>query len=93
MRCDLLSKTEMKKGFIYEVASSSFNAAVWTGEFFRGPTIANNKLKFAEEAHYEDGLPYGTCSPIREISSEPLKYPYDGHNLLILFRTLSDVLF
>lgn len=90
---DLLQKTELKKGFIYEVAASNFNAAIWTGETFLGPALINKELKFVEESHYDDGLPQGTCSPIKEISTKPLRYPVDGYNLLVILRTLSDNLF
>lgn len=88
----MLEKQELQKGVIYEVASTNFNAAVWTGEVFRGPAIVYGQLKFIEENHYEDGLPYGVCTPIRQISVESLKAPFDGGNLLIIFRSLSELL-
>jgi len=88
----LLQKQELEKGAIYEVASTNFSAAVWTGEAFRGPAIIYGHLKFIEENHYEDGLPYGVCTPIRRISVETLKAPFDGANLLIVFRSLSELL-
>lgn len=74
------------------MASTNFDAAIWTGKKFRGPAIIYGQLKFIEESHYEDGLPYGVCTPIRRISTETLKAPYDGMNLLITFRSLSELL-
>jgi hypothetical protein len=92
VRINLLLKKDLEKGFVYEVAAPNFNVAVWTGEKFRGPALVNGKMKFVEQQHYEDGLPFGVCSPIKKLSTVPLKAPFDGANLLIVFRSLSELL-
>lgn len=87
-----MNKEELEVGSVYEVDGRHFNVGVWTGEDFRGPAVEFKHIVFRHERHYDDGLPDGTCKPLRKLNDIQLKPPYDGMNLLKLMKILDDEL-
>lgn len=76
-----IEKDDLVKGGIYVVQARMFNIAMWTGEMFRGPAVMYGKLVFWEEGHYSDGLPFGTCTPLRWLNRATVK-TFEGASLL-----------
>jgi len=86
----LIDKKDLEVGSLYEVEGLLFDVAIWTGSTFRGPATEYKTINFREEDHYSDGLPNGTCKPVRKLSNIVLRYPFDGMNLLSLMKILND---
>ena len=86
-----MKKEDLVIGGIYEVSALGFSVAVWTGDCFRGPAKSYGKINFSEERPYWEGLPFGTCKPIKRIGELKVSKPFDGSDLLAVMNALDEV--
>lgn len=87
-----MKKENLIIGAIYEVSALGFSVAIWTGEDFKGPARGFGKLYFTQEQPYWNGLPFGTCTPIRRLGELKVLKPFDGTNLLAVMNALDEVI-
>ena len=65
---DYIPKEELKIGIAYAVHARNFTTAIWDGARFHGVRIKFGDSFISEEYHYDDGAPYGTVKPLKELT-------------------------
>jgi len=64
---DYLTKEQLIVGKAYAVDGRNFNIAIWDGKKFHGVRYKFGDKFVDEEYHWDDGPPFGTVKPIREL--------------------------
>ena len=86
-----MDPSDLVVGAVYRVSSPYLEVAIWTGEDFIGPELADSgKLQSRHELHYQEGLPFGTCKPIERVGSYVVRPPMEGYNLMVVLEAFED---
>jgi hypothetical protein len=67
---------------IYELDSRNLAVGVWTGESFLGVRAKFDSQFIAREYHWNDGPPFGTAKPLKQLGMLPAEIPLEGNPLL-----------
>ena len=62
-----IKKEDMKVGALYECKARNFTIGKWDGDKFEYERTKFGMTFIDHEYHYDDGAPYGTVKPLKEI--------------------------
>jgi len=65
---DYLKKDKLVFGKTYECCARNFTLGVWNGKSFTYIRYKWGNTFYDEEFHWDDGPPYGTVKPIKEVT-------------------------
>lgn len=64
---EYIKKEDLKAGHAYYCDGRNFTIGIWDGEFFHYLRRKFGATYMDAEVHYDNGSPYGTVKPLREL--------------------------